>query len=221
MSDGDKKIRQHVHDFVNDLRKSDKFDTNSIHRQKERYAAFIYMFATKVVSATRFKTMRDDDPTDFENVVTIADEGLMIIILENNLARWKAEGEIRLKHCGEDTDKTNLIDIKVPKKDLNDLPLSLYTMGKENDSNLRAGWNKKGTDKFKHHVVKIHKFRGTPEFREFYKYAMEITTMKKKGSKRRRSEESVQQSGDEHQNDDDDGFVLDLSEYASITKFHV
>ena len=135
-------------------------DTNIlelIHSTDCIYASFFRIFARGILPHKKIKTLISGSTSEFNSTFTAQDEALLIVILDNNLIRWRDEFHKKLDNVQGNLDA--FPNAKLSKKDKQDLPQPKYTMVKLGSSNLRGTWDDQGFGKFLDILEVITEFR--------------------------------------------------------------
>ena len=148
------------------------FAVDNIHSTKQTYAAFVHLFAKCVVPTTIFKDMTLRSQGTYHETFTASDEALCLLILENNVSKWKSEAHKKIeKNQGKLPE--HLKDIILNKNEMKSIPKSKYTMGTGAESNnLRSGWNHEGITRFTELKEQVMTFRAGNMFNPFKEYAL-------------------------------------------------
>ena len=149
------------------------FDINLFHSSINYYAAFFRLFGTSIVPHSKIKKMVIENPHTFEDKFTPDDEALALIIFDNNVERWAAETKFILE--GNPANPGILLNYKISKQDSKHLPLTKYTMGKnESSNNLRSGWTQRGIVKYCSYLKDVKSFRSQIDFQQGKELTIEI-----------------------------------------------
>ena len=158
--------------FFNTIVEVDDVDVKKIHSTKETYAAFVHLFAKCIVPSTIFKDVTHRSQGKFHDTFTPADEALCLIILDNNVSKWKTEAQKKVEK-NQGIIPQHLKDIILDKNEMKSIPKSKYTMGTGSESNnLRSGWNHDGMTNYTELKEQVVKFRSENLFNPFKEYAL-------------------------------------------------
>ena len=199
---------------------SDTWNIDTIHTSKHHYTAFLHLFARSVLPTAQWKEMIfGNHENDMNNgIFTSHDEALCLVIMDNNIEKWKMEVELKVQKTTGLT--TDLRYVNLTSDDKSKVPKPKYTMGEDGSSNLRAGWNTEGVNTFCNYHSKVLTFRAKTSYNDWKQFAINTiaNSMEGRYGKKRKT------GDDETSNtNDDQGSQIDsLSQlYFSTTKFAV
>jgi hypothetical protein len=214
-------IKKCMIDFMDEILQKDEFDREDFYSTQEAYCAFINIFVKKIVPSGTFKEMITRNHNNFVETVTIHDEGLGLLIIDNNFKKWKAEAIKKLSISTADGQPypADLKNIVLTKEDQNALPKAKYTMGSSANSNIRLGWNREGVMDHVKHVKMIQTFRTTEEFKTYHAFAAECIL--NKASRKRKRPCLINDTASITSEDAAKQYEEMSDEFFSITKFKV
>ena len=201
--------------FISDLVISDDYNVSSIHESPDTYTAFVHLFACCVMRKTKYKHMIEKEPDKFETTFTPDDEALCMIILDNNINKWKKEAELKLKKCGPHIPKV-LRGVTLTKEEVKDVPPNKYTMrDSDGPSNLKTGWGTLGLNTFYRYKECVVKLRDSDRFAALKKKAMELIAGDTVGINNAKRQKTAHGSATDPQEDLYDKY-FELSKFARV-----
>ena len=215
-------IKKCMIDFMHKILQKEDFDREDFYSSQEAYCAFINIFVKKIVPSGTFKEMITRNHNNFAETITIHDEGLGLLIIDNNFKKWKAEATKKLSISTADGQPhpADLKTIVLTKEEQNALPKSKYTMTCSAKTNIRSGWNREGVMDHVKHVKMIQTFRATEKFKTYHAFTANCI-LNKNSRKRKRPCDSNDTADSISSKDAAKQFEEMTDEFFSITKFKV
>ena len=152
---------------------SDKDVVSTTHTIETHYVSMFRIFSRGILPQRKIKKMLAGSDDDFQHSFTAQDEALLLVILDNNHYKWKAEFQLKLNKASNNLEAAK--STKLTSEEKKTLPQSKYTMAtsETRSSNLRGRWDDQGFGTFVNILGNVAKFRTTDEFRSFKKAAMD------------------------------------------------
>ena len=180
-------VKKHMIQFMDDILKQDSFKKEFFHQSQENYCAFINVFVKCIVPSSRFKEMINGSHSSFAETITPHDEGLALLVLDNNFLKWKAEASKKLAKSKESGQHhpSDLKDIDLTKEEILALPKARYTMGNTANTNLRSGWKREALMDHVKLVKMIQEFRSKKDFDTYKAFAADCIANKNTSPRKR------------------------------------
>ena len=137
-----------VTNYANILKKLDHVE--EIHESGTKFMSYFLLVIPDVVGRLRYKRFWNGRrERNYQDLVTVADEGFGLLVLENNMEKWSAEVETAYKR-----------DVKVP-----DSMFTPHAKKKDRDPHVlmparKEGWSKKGLKRYNllcRHILEVRK----------------------------------------------------------------
>ena len=178
--------------FMDGILTQDSFQKDYFHKSQENYCAFINAFVKCIVPSSRFKEMINGSHSTFAETITPHDEGLALLILDNNFLKWKAEASKKLAKSKETGQHhpSDLKDIDLSKDEVLALPKARYTMGQAANTNLRSGWKREALMDHVKLVKMVMEFRAKEEFDTYKSFAANCIANKNARPRKRQRQDN-------------------------------
>ena len=137
-----------VTNYANILKNMDHVE--GIHESGTTFLSYFLLVIPDVVGRLRYKRFWNGRrERQYQDLVTVADEGFGLLVLENNMEKWSAEVEAAYKH-----------GVKVP-----DSMFTPHAKKKDREPNVlmparKEGWSKKGLKRYNllcKHILEVRK----------------------------------------------------------------